>query len=50
MALLPIWLVFVLLDLSPVLRQTIKTQLIFFGIEWRKLSHGIVSQAVHEGV
>jgi hypothetical protein len=37
-------------DLSPILRQTIKTQLIFIFSEWRKLSHGIVSQAVHEGV
>jgi hypothetical protein len=31
------------MDLSPILRQTIKTQLIFIFIEWRKLSHGIVS-------
>jgi hypothetical protein len=36
-------------DLPPFLRQTVKTQLIIFCIEWR-IEYGIVSQAVHEGL
>jgi len=29
------------MDLSPILRQTVKTQFIFIFIEWRKLSMGL---------